>query len=221
MPGPALVEELDHRVVGADGHDELGAALVGEEHGGVLARALDHELHVGLAEGLELLVARGCARRGGRGGRARRRPPCPAADTESKSPRMMSGLSPTSSSASAPPSTPISTGRNSRMYGAQDTEVLLVVEAAHDDEGVASGERGAQLRQRRSARTRGRPRAARTRGCSRRTAGARGRCRLARFVHPTLDLVLAEDVAARPAPRRRPAPPRRRAGSAGRRRRRP
>ena len=55
--GPALVEELDHRVVGADGDDELGPALVGQEHGGILARALDDELDVLLAELLELLVA--------------------------------------------------------------------------------------------------------------------------------------------------------------------
>ena len=34
---------------------------------------------------------------------------------ESKSPMMMSGFSPISSSASAPPSTPMSTGRYSRM----------------------------------------------------------------------------------------------------------
>ena len=60
---------------------------------------------------------------------------------------MMSGVSRISSSASAPPSTPISTGWYSRMYGAQQPEVVLVVVAPHDDERVAPGDLGAQRRQ--------------------------------------------------------------------------
>ena len=52
-PRPALVEELHHRGVGADGHDQLGPLLVGEEHGHVLAGAGRLEGGVGQAQLLE------------------------------------------------------------------------------------------------------------------------------------------------------------------------
>ena len=39
MPAAALVEELDERGVGADGDDERGALLVGQQHRDVLAGA--------------------------------------------------------------------------------------------------------------------------------------------------------------------------------------
>ena len=81
-------------------------------------------------------------------------PQCIAvSESESKSPMMMSGCSFMSSSASAPPSTAISTGWYSRMYGAQRLEVVLVVVAAHDDERVPAADLRAQRRQLRAART--------------------------------------------------------------------
>src|SRR5699024_3297237 len=46
----ALVEELHDGVVGADGHDELGALVVGEQHGDVLAGAGGGEGHAVDAE---------------------------------------------------------------------------------------------------------------------------------------------------------------------------
>ena len=56
------------------------------------------------------------------------------------SPTITSGLYPASSSASAPPSTAISTGLKSRMYGAHHAQVALVARAARDDERVAVAE---------------------------------------------------------------------------------
>jgi hypothetical protein len=53
---------------------------------------------------------------------------------------IMSAVWPASTSASAPPSTPIRTGLNSRMYGTQHLEVGLVVVAAHHDEAVPLGD---------------------------------------------------------------------------------
>ena len=52
-PRPPLVEELHHGGVGADGHDQLGPLLVGEEHGHVLAGAGGLEGGVGQAQLLE------------------------------------------------------------------------------------------------------------------------------------------------------------------------
>ena len=63
------------------------------------------------------------------------------------SPTIMSGLKPSSSSALAPPSTARIAGFMSRMYGAQRAEVLLVVDAAHDDERRAVAEVRVEARQ--------------------------------------------------------------------------
>src|SRR3954451_18856891 len=52
-PLAALVEELDHRRVGSNGHDELRAGFPREQHRDVLTRAFGHELlvvHVPLDE---------------------------------------------------------------------------------------------------------------------------------------------------------------------------
>jgi hypothetical protein len=53
--GPALVEEVDHRRVGAHRHDQVGAPLEGHEHGDVLGGAGGGEDHVGHAQLLEQL----------------------------------------------------------------------------------------------------------------------------------------------------------------------
>ena len=118
-PAPALVEELDHRRVRTDRDDQLGAGFVREQHRRVLARALGDE-----RPGTRRPPLGRAARAPGREPvgvhvvRSSSAPQCSAAsDNESKSPMMMSGVRPDSISASAPPSTAISTGRYSRMYG--------------------------------------------------------------------------------------------------------
>ena len=114
-PGPVPLEELDHVEVRADRDDQLGALLVREQQRDVLADSR-------------------APARPRTGGRAALRAPRPGAsppsyawmrssapersavsDTESMSPTITSGLYPASSSASAPPSTPTSTGLKSRM----------------------------------------------------------------------------------------------------------
>ncbi len=57
----ALVEELDHRGVGADRDDQLRARFVGEQHRDVLARALGDELVVLDAPLEQVLAARRAA----------------------------------------------------------------------------------------------------------------------------------------------------------------
>ena len=112
--GAALVEELDHRGVGADGDDELGAVLVGRSMAmSSLVPGASNRRTRGPRSSSRSAPGRG--RRGRRARRARRRSAGAARDTESKSPMMTSGLRPSSSRASAPPSTPISTGRSRRM----------------------------------------------------------------------------------------------------------
>ena len=61
----ALVEELDHGAVGADGHDQFGALLEGQQHRDVLARARGREHDVREPELVEALGtgrARPCSR---------------------------------------------------------------------------------------------------------------------------------------------------------------
>ena len=129
----------------------------------------------------------GRARRAGprrapcRPGRRARRARAPqrsaASETESKSPMMMSGLRPSSSSASAPPSTPIEHGLHlAEVAGAlQRGQVLAVVVAAHDDQHLAVLERRAHVGQVGRVGGEVAARASGTRGCWWRTARARRR----------------------------------------------
>ena len=56
------------------------------------------------------------------------------------SPTITCGFIPPASSASAPPSTPMSTGLKSRTYGSDDRKVALVARSARDDERVPLAE---------------------------------------------------------------------------------
>ena len=63
------------------------------------------------------------------------------------SPTIMSGSRPCSRIASAPPSTATSTGLLVAHVGAQDAQVLLVVDAAHDDQARPVAEGGVEVGQ--------------------------------------------------------------------------
>ena len=63
------------------------------------------------------------------------------------SPTIMSGLKPSSRIASAPPSTPTSTGLHVAHVRAQRAQVLLVVDAAHDHQRRAVAEVGVEVGQ--------------------------------------------------------------------------
>ena len=63
------------------------------------------------------------------------------------SPRIMSGFSPASMIASAPPSTPTSSGLRVADVGAQRAQVAPVGRAADDDQHVAVAEVGPRLRE--------------------------------------------------------------------------
>src|SRR5699024_21477 len=57
----ALVEELHDGVVGADGHDDFGALVVGDEYGDVLGGAGGGESHAVDAERVDEFEAQGVA----------------------------------------------------------------------------------------------------------------------------------------------------------------
>ena len=110
--------------MGADGDDQLCAALVGEEKGDVLA---DSRCGDG-REGSPSAVRRSDpgARPSAYAWTSSSAPERSAAsETESKSPTITCGLSPISSSASAPPSTATSTGLKFLMYGRTILRSLL------------------------------------------------------------------------------------------------
>ncbi len=77
MPRPTLVEELDHRRVGADCDDQLGAFARREQHRDVLARAVGDELLILDAPRRQRLAPGARDRPGARGAPARRRSAAP------------------------------------------------------------------------------------------------------------------------------------------------
>ena len=133
----ALVEELDHRVVGADGDDQLGSVLVGQQHGDVLAGPGRLEALVGHAVLFEPVGARRPAARVGVDDHRRPAAQRPlrhrvevADDDVGRVAQLQQGVG-----------SPVDADEH-RLHLlevaalAEDAEVLAVVEPAHDDEGV-------------------------------------------------------------------------------------
>ena len=168
---PTLVQELDHRGVGAHGDDQLGARLVGQDHRRVLRGALDDELLVVHAEGLELLEAGVVAAgvdvvdqvlghvEGVGGDRVE-----VADDHVRAQPTLEQGVGPT-----------VDADQHRLVLGdvrPQGPQVLLVVVAPHHDEGVAAVQVGVQRWQDQRGERQLRLLARRTPTCSRRSAAA-------------------------------------------------
>ena len=176
---PALVQELDERRVGADGDDQLGALVVGQQHRDVLAGAGGGEDDRLDAELLAPAPARAPARRGRRGRRSRRRSAARASrhgvHVADDHVGLVAGLEQRVGAAvDADEHRPVLPD-----VGAQRREVLLVVVAPDDDEHVPAVELRCGCRARRRRRAAARARGAGTPWCSRRTprAGRRGPAR--------------------------------------------
>ena len=147
MPGAALVEELDHGGVGADGDDQRGAGLVGQQHGGVLAGALDARTPRSRRRRLASSSRPG-ARPSGCTWWTRSAPHRSArSDTESKSPMIMSGLRRWLEQGVGAAVDADEHRSVLADVGPQGPEVLLVVVAPHHDQRVAALEVGLQGRQ--------------------------------------------------------------------------